>query len=249
MKRVKSAVFNSIRIRDLSLKLTMNDCVEIPDEIFYASQDLQKLIKAGKVICEGFPHQGKIVDFSLSSVRSYSATQPNLSFEKRIAVLEKAISQNLQENHNTTHPKYNDYQICSNALLSLPYQAMIFEPFLDESKRNSLNPGTGTVNGVLSVLDNETSYSYHSIDFELESVSAVFPILSYQGDGNISMIVHAGDQDYTVFDTMQNIDLLWSEIPITPKTILSISLFLKEASNKTYNLSVSSYALLLKLDT
>src|SRR5437868_6671002 len=102
MKRVTCAIFNSINIKDLNLTLRRHEPVDIPDEMFRVSKDLQKAIKNSFVKVE----QPK------AFVGTVRESVPHQNFETRLNAIENSISFLLQKENAS--PKYEDYFLYNN---------------------------------------------------------------------------------------------------------------------------------------
>jgi len=250
MKKVKSAVIDSITIPDLSLLLRKNEIVSVPDHIFAASKDLKAAIRKNLVMCEGMAHKGKIVKFHESTMREFVPPEiPDNTelVENRISTLEKSVTILLKNYYETQKPKYDDYHLYMQTFASTDYDALVFDAFHDEEKRNQENPGDIVIkNGLLSNADNSERFSiFNSKTFQVEGdVCSIYPMIRWSGDGVIQMSVTVGDQQIVVLDTGNNVDLLWNPVEIQLADSLSITVGLYSKYNNIY---VSSYGILLKL--
>lgn len=247
MKKVKSAVFDSFYVRDISL-LLRQEVTAIPDNIFRASKDLQEAIRKGQVICDGSPHRGQLVKLTAprSTVQEPDApVQNNLS--NRVSVLERSVGHLLKAHYqNVLDPKYDDYVVYTNAFLSTDYDAMVFDTFLDESKRDPGDPGSAVIeNGVLTHSNTDFFEIYNSKTYQMNhKIERIFPMARWVGKGSVQMIVRIGTTEIVIVDSTRND--LWQDIGNFDEDTVNITIALH---SKTSKISLKSYGLLMKLKT
>ena len=236
MKRIKSAVIDAVTVKDLNLTLRKDEFADVPDNIFYASKDLQRCIRQKQIIC--------VVEKTRDFIPFQSSPD---SLETRVNVLERAVSGLLKKDYAIPTLKYEDNLLHSSAFLSSEYDAMIVELFVDELKRDPATPGNAVIrNGSLEPERiNEISF-YNSIVYKInQPIEYFMPIASYEGDEYIEIAVTIGGVKYIALQKgPEPIDNLGTNIVVEPNDELSIQILLKNSYNP---LKLKSFSILMKL--
>lgn len=251
MRRITSAIFDSVLIRDLSLVLKRSQIVEIPDEIFNASPDLKRAIIKNEVICDGMAHHGQIAKLTCPSDVTIQPKQQKSvetfdDVQIRLRALEKAVSTILSNNYQQTSPKYDDYLLYTHTFSMSNYDAMVFDAFTDKSKRDNIDPGNAELRyGKLVNTNNEDRFYFKSKEFYIEEeVTEIFPMAKWSGDGAVKLYIKTGKSDIEVLNTgKEPINQLWTPIKIDKTKCISILVTLESKYNY---LEFSSYSILLK---
>ena len=249
MRRIKSAVFDSVSIPDMSLVLTKDTIYEIPDDIFKSSQDLNKAITNGHVICEGIPHKGRYIRFSQETTYPAQSTlskQGNpATVESRVSILESSVNQLLKKDYEIPTYKYEDYILYSSSFDSSEYDAMIFDMFLDETKRDPNDPGNAKIKHACVTTDNDQDFFFfNSKEFEItHPVKEIFPMIRWSGDGHLIVEIKMNNKKLVILNTQLQINTLWTPISVDPTQSLSINVGL---CSKYNSIQMKSYGILAK---
>lgn len=227
MKKIKSKIHDFTYIQDLSLKVPSDNYIEIPEEIFEKSQDLQKEITLGRVIFEGQYVRGEAIQFphvhgATPFFEDRKLTEEVAGLRKRLDSMQDALKvltthQNKQyvENSGSSSPveRYKLNFATSN------FEGLFIEDFKTNLFRDEKIPGNAiqAFGNLTSEKGSTELHSYFSKTIPCLNgtpVSAVLAMIDFKLDGgNISF--HLGTNEInqvTLLDTSISLNKTEEEI-------------------------------------